>query len=250
MITSELSVFFEERLTEITDYAELLTDVEKAAQSGPPKIVGASSVISTSQQRILYSSVYLQLYNLVEATVSRCVEAVAEAAADGAWRPDDLNQEMRREWVRASARTHVDLTPENRLTTAVSMCDDLISSLPLSTFRIELGGGGNWDEDAIEKIGARLGCRLQIKPLTRTAVKRVMRDGVGALKLVKNLRNGLAHGSISFRECADGVTISELQNVIDAVAQYLREAIACFSTYIDLFDFLLPDRRPTAGSAS
>lgn len=111
MITSELLAFFEERLTEITDYAELLTDVEKAARSGPPKIVGASSVISTSQQRILYSSVYLQLYNLVEATVSRCVEAVAQAAADGAWRPDDLNQEMRREWVRSSARTHVDLTP-------------------------------------------------------------------------------------------------------------------------------------------
>jgi hypothetical protein len=77
-----------------------------------------------------------------------------------------------------------------------------------------------------------------------------MRDGVGALKLVKNLRNSLAHGSISFTECADGVTVSELRNVIDAVAQYLREAISCFSTYIDLFNFLLPDRRPAAGSAS
>lgn len=250
MITSELSAFFEERLGEIAEYVDLLTGLERAAQSGPPRIEGVGSSVSTSQQRILYSSVYLQLYNLVEATVSRCIDAVSVAANNGSWRPDDLNEDMRREWVRSSARTHVDLTPENRLTTAVTMCDHLISSLPMTAFRIEVGGGGNWDDEAIEKMGTRLGCKLQIEPSTRTAVKRPMRNGVGALKLVKSLRNELAHGAISFTECADGVTVSELRNVMEAVAQYLREAIACFSAFIDLFDFLLPDRRPTTRNAS
>lgn len=248
MITSELSGFFEERLGEIADYLDLLTEVEAAAQSGPPRIEGTSFLISPSQQRVLYSSVYLQMYNLVEATVSRCVDAVAIAANNGSWRPDDLNEDMRREWVRSSARTHADLTPEKRLATAVTMCDHLIGNLPMTAFCIEVGGGGNWDDEAIERMSARLGCKFQIKPSTRTAVRRSMRNDVGALKLVKNLRNGLAHGSISFTECADGVTVSELRNVMDAVAQYLREAITCFSAYIDLFDFLLPERRPTTGT--
>lgn len=250
MISTELSTFFEERLGEIADYLDLLTELEGVAQSGPPRIKGAGSAVSTSQQKILYSSVYLQLYNLVEATVSRSVEAIADAANNGSWRPEDLNENMRREWVRSAARTHVALTPDKRLSTAVTVCDHLIGSLPLSTFSIELGGGGNWDDEAIESISKRLGCQLLIEATTRTAVKRSMRNGVGALKLVKNLRNELAHGSLSFTECADGVTVSELRTVMEAVAQYLREAIACFSAYIELFDFLLPDRRPTTETAS
>ncbi len=250
MITAELTAFYEDRLDEIIEYVDLLSEVEKAARSGAPRIQGATTAITTSQQRILYSSVYLQLYNLVEATVSQCVEAISKAATSGNWRPSDLSAEIRREWVRYSARTHILLTPEKRLSSAVDMCDHLVDSLPLTAFQIEQGGGGNWDDEAIEEMSARLGCTLEIDPRTRTSVKRLMRDGVGALKLVKVRRNALAHGEISFSECADGVTVSEIRTVVGAVSQYLREAVSCFVSFVDLFDFLLPERRPSGGNAS
>src|SRR5437762_8944464 len=111
---------FEERFGEINSYLEFLEEIEAAARSGPPRIGASGPLITTHQQRILYSSVFLQLYNLVEATVVKCLDAVTSAALiDGTWNPGDLITELRREWVRVTARTHVDLNYEHRLESAL-----------------------------------------------------------------------------------------------------------------------------------
>lgn len=243
MSTSELKQFFEDRFNEITTYVDLLQDIEIAARSGPPRLEGASSSISAAQQKILYSSVYLQLYNLVEAIVSRCLDEVVEAATNGDWLPADLNPRLFEQWVRINARTHIDLTPENRLKAAVWVCDNLIQRLRVTKFKFEVGGGGNWDDTAIEEIGLRVGCKLAITAETRLSVKRHIRNSLGALELVKVRRNELAHGSISFVECSDGVLVSELRNLASTVGRYLKEAIACFVNYIEIQDYLHPDRK-------
>ena len=67
----DLAKGFEDRLDEINAYLKLLESVERATQDGPPKIAGIA--ITPEQQRILYSAVYLQLYNLVEATATSCI---------------------------------------------------------------------------------------------------------------------------------------------------------------------------------
>jgi hypothetical protein len=243
---SELTEFFNERFSEIDAYLELLQEIETAAQSGAPRIHGAATVISASQQKILYSSVYLQLYNLVEATISQCIAAVSEAAAGttATWRAEDLNDQLRKEWVRAIARTHIILNPEHRLEKALDLCKHLIDRLPVGNLDIEKGGGGNWDDEAIEKISARVGCALTISQATRTAVKRPMRDDLGAMKLVRDRRNGLAHGKISFVDCAEGIAMVELRGVATATGAYLREAISSYAQYIDEFLFLDSTSRP------
>src|SRR4051812_30680386 len=104
---------FEDRLQEIETYLDLLDALEKQVQQGLPRIGQTGPTITVQQQRILYSSVYLQLYNLVEATITRCIDAVSVAIAEkGSWLPSDLSISVRREWVRAIARTHTDLNYE------------------------------------------------------------------------------------------------------------------------------------------
>ena len=56
-----LAEVFEERLLEIETYLDLLDALDRQVQKGPPEIGGAP--ITVQQQRILYSAVYLQLYN-------------------------------------------------------------------------------------------------------------------------------------------------------------------------------------------
>jgi hypothetical protein len=238
MTTAELHTFFRERADEVFAFLRLLEDVETAARSGPPRLANTLTPITTSQQKILYSSLYLQLYNLVEATVARCIDAVVTSAADGSSRPSDLNKALRAEWVRSFARTHVDLNASNRLKHAVEMCEQILGQLPLEVFKVESGGGGNWDDTEIEVISRRMGCGLQITPTTLAAVKRVLRDDLGALKLVKSRRNDLAHGSLSFVDCGEGLDVAELKNLTDAVVNYLAEAITCFGDYIDMRGFL------------
>ena len=234
---------FEERLQEIDAYLDLLDAIQHQAQTGPPKI--GKVTITAQQQRILYSSVYLQLYNLVEATATWCVNAVSEATVDGdQWKPKDLVDQLRREWVRTTARTHIGLNHDNRLNDAAAFCELLLESVPITEWSVDRGGGGNWDDSLIESITARLGCNLAIDPAVSTAAKRHIRDDKNSLGLVKYLRNRLAHGKMSFEECGNGVTVVDLRDVRDRTADYLREVVSAFSDYIDNHHFLSPDRRP------
>lgn len=238
---------FEERLQEIETYLDLLEALERQVQEGFPKIGGVA--ITSQQQKILYSSVYLQLYNLVEATVTWCVDAVCAAAAHGGrWKPADLSDALRREWVRYMARTHVDLNHENRLECAVTLCDSLIQALPVLAWSVEKGRGGNWDEDEIKTIARRLGFDLQISKEVYTGIKRPIRDDKGSLALVRDLRNRLAHGSLSFSECGAGVTVPDLRNLKERTADYLREVVAAFRAHIDTHGFLVAARRPAGGT--
>ncbi|MCC5982694.1 MAG: hypothetical protein JJU26_13355 [Oceanicaulis sp.] len=244
-MSSNLDTGFQERLAEVEAYLEFLSTMEAQAQEGPPRIEGAEHPITTQQQRILYSSVFLQLYNLVEATMSGCIEAVSEAAKENAqWRPGDLSESIRREWVRVTARTHVELAPEKRLESALRLCEHLVASLPISSFDIEKGGGGNWDDFKIEAFSRRLGFELVVSRPVYRAIKQPFRDDLGPLALVKELRNRLAHGSISFEQCAEDVTVARLVELKDRAVSYLREVVDCVIRYIASFEYLLPERRP------
>ena len=79
-MTGALTRAFEERLQEIEAYLDLLATLEDQIRSGPPRI--GEAIVTSQQQKILYSSVYVQIYNLVEATITWCVEGVCAAAAD------------------------------------------------------------------------------------------------------------------------------------------------------------------------
>jgi hypothetical protein len=242
---SELTDGFQERLAEVETYLEFLAAMEEAAQDGPPQFKRAQHPISAQQQRMLYSSVYLQLYNLVESTMSRCIETVAEAAKrNNRWKPSDLSGSLRGEWVRSTARTHENLTPEHRLESAIALCDHLVSALPIAAFEIDKGGGGNWDDSAIETISSRLGFQLVVSQPVYSTVKRPFRDGLGPIAAVKKLRNNLAHGSISFAQCAENETVAHLIEMKDATVNYLREVVDCFTRYVDNFEYILPERRP------
>jgi hypothetical protein len=241
---NDFSQTFEDRKTEIEAYLDLLESLERQVQQGTPRLGGNGSIITVQQQRILYSSVYLQLYNLVESTVKCCVEAVCIAVMSDQWRPNDLSDKVRREWVRFTARTHIELNSENRLESAVYLCEHLVQILPISTFKIEAGGGGNWDDNAIEEISNRLGLPLSISPNIYRGIKRPFRDDKGALTFVKSLRNALAHGSVSFAECGEGITVRELRDLSNRTTLYLQEVVFCFKASIDAHEFLLPASRP------
>jgi hypothetical protein len=241
----ELSHAFEERLQEIESYILFLEGVEIEARSGPPRIGSTGAIITTQQQRILYSGVFLQLYNLVEATVVSCLDGVTDVTLKaGSWEPGDLSTELRREWVRVTARTHIDLNYEHRLESALDLCKHLVEALPITGFKVE-NGGGNWDDSAIEAITIRLGFQLTVSSQAYQNIKRPFKDDLGPLALVKKLRNNLAHGSISFAECGEGMTVGELRDLMDRTAAYLREVVNAFRAYINQYEYLVPAKRPT-----
>ncbi len=243
-----LTQVFDERLQEIEAYLDLLDALDRQVQSGVPPTIGGS-LITVKQQRILYSAVYLQLYNLVEATVSWCVDAICNAAAQGTWVTADLSPELRREWVRLTARTHLNLNEDNRLVHAVEALEHVLRGDRVS-WPGESGRKGNWDDDEIDALSAQLGCELHLSPGVYKGVKRPIRDDKGPLRLIRDLRNRLAHGSISFEECGTGITVRDLRDTKNLTVDYLREVVAAYGAHVDEYKFLIPAKRPAAEAES
>lgn len=239
-----LRAAFNERLEEIEAYLTFLDGLETEIQSGRPRLGASGPVITTDQQHILYSSVYLQLYNLVEATITRCLDAVCQAASTGGrWKPGDLSLELRKEWVRYTAKTHIELTDENRLKAAVDLVGHLVEALPVEPFKVEKSGG-SWDDAMIENIAGRIGLQLHISQDVYTGVKRHIREDKGALEVIALLRNNLAHGSLSFAECGRGVVVRELRDLKQRTSLYLSEIVDTFEAWVESYEFLVPQSRP------
>lgn len=235
---------FNERLIEIEAYLSFLEGVEQEVRNGTPHLGDKGMVITAQQQRILYSSVYLQLYNLVEATITRCLDAVCAAATNGEnWKPSDLSNDLRREWVRCTARTHITLTEQNRLKRTLELVEQLVNASPLKELKIEKSGG-SWNDDQIEGLADRLGLGLQVSQPAYQGVKHKIKDDKGALGLIALLRNKLAHGSLSFAECGDGVLVAELRDLKNRASLYLGEVVDAFENWIAIYGFLVPQSRP------
>jgi hypothetical protein len=244
----DLHADFLERVKEVDAYLDLVTAIEHAVQSGAPMLrtrAGATMTISPTQQKILYAGVYLHLYNLVEATVSRCIVAVEEAASSGGARHvGDLSEKMRSEWVRTVAKTHRSMDSGSRLEAAVELCEHVMGLLPVQ-LTIDKDGGGNWDDVQIYKFAERIGVTLMLEVATQRRVKSPFRDNKGPLKAIKFHRNKLAHGEVSFSECGENHSASELLGLKDMTIAYLKEVIGCFDKFIQQHEFLHPDRRPS-----
>ncbi len=245
----DLRADFQERVAEVNAFIKLISAIEHSVQNGTPLLrspAGDDVLVEPIQQKLLYAGVYLHLYNLVEATVSRCIAAVEEATSEALqWRASDLSAELRKEWVRSLIKPHEIHSAENRLTLAISLCEHLVHMLPIN-MKITQGGGGNWDDEAIFRFASRLGIRLELK--SASEVKRPLRDDMGALQLIRHLRNKLAHGQISFAECGDGLSSAELIELKEKTVAYLSEVIDCFDGFISRHEFLLPTRRPAVSA--
>ncbi|MCU8819207.1 hypothetical protein [Klebsiella quasipneumoniae] len=76
---------FDERVADIESYFELVNNVELAIGSGGAifSVNGTPYQINPDQQKIMYSGIYLHLYNLVESTISMLIDAVERHAAQG-----------------------------------------------------------------------------------------------------------------------------------------------------------------------
>ena len=237
--------FLNDRYSEIDDYLSLIDALDTSVQSGPPSI--GEQRVTAKQQKILHSSVYLQLYNLIEATVTFSLDEICNVAiVQQQCKPGDLNESLRKEWVRSMAQPFKSKNPENRLKDAVRMCNHLTDSLPISEFEIEKGGGGNWDDNQIQGLASRIGCELSFTPETFSSVKRPVRDDLGPIGLVVSLRNRLAHGSISFEECGQSDTASELRAIAEIVIKYLREFATAIEQFVSAKHYLKEELRPVA----
>jgi hypothetical protein len=236
---------FKDRIQEIDAYLDFLHDIEvEIKTSGAPKM-RHGGVVTPMQQKVLYSNVYLHLYNLTESTINKiCDDLTKEITKDEKWYPVDLSDSIRDEWIKFYLKANENLNKQNSLKGSQKMFEHLTSGSPLQNWEISKGGGGNWHDEDIYDFSKRLGCDLNLTPEINRSIKSPIRDNKGALKLITKLRNDLAHGNISFGECGNGIDVSFLRDLRNRVVIFLQAVIDAFKNFIANYLYLKVEKRP------
>jgi hypothetical protein len=245
---SNLEEVFQERLDDIQAYLDFLESLEAELRNQIPKTGKGEAFFTPRQQKMLYSSVYLQLYNLIESTINKCVESISNAIINESTNPKDLSNEIRKQWVRFVAKTDEPLEPTKRLNEADKLCLYLIQSQVITDFTISKGAKGAktiLEVEDIRKLIRRLGVNDVIsQEATKGVEDKVFLNRVGAFKLITTLRNDLAHGSKSFVEAGESVAVSDLRNLTVRTERFLREVVRCFDEYVGNRQYLRSQQNP------
>lgn len=242
MRSRELRILFQERRQEVDHYLGLLEIVENAT-----KPFGNRTVPNVDQDhlKILRSHMYLHLYNLVEATMSWCLAAAAEAPRKRkSWRPRHLIPEMLSELVKYSigGSTNHDKIAVN----ATTLTQKVINGEPMQMFDFVIQKrAGNWNQTRIRNTASALGVHISLSPTTR---KNMFSSNY--VDRIWKRRNELAHGDLSFAQAGADTSLTDLKDFCHWTATYLSEILESYCRYVDYHEFLLVRYRPKRSSSA
>ena len=181
--------------------------------------------IDVSLSKILKSSAYLVLYNLVESTVTLAIRRLNRTMKEEGLTYADAEQRIRDLWVGACLKdlanganhgTYLDTVRQ----LVQDVQDGKIAEIPEGFVPVS----GNIDAEKMRELAGAYGFRKN----TLTAER-----GSRQLWVVKARRNDLAHGEKSFAELSADDTIEDLDGTKNAVFVYLREFIRHVGHHID-----------------
>ena len=171
---------------------------------------------------ILKANGFLLLYNLVESTVRKSIDAILNSIHSSSVTFGELSDELRKIWVKQEGKNAT-------LDRIMSIANNVLEKNLLSFRNDCINISGNIDAQEIRSILKQIGGN-EIKDGRR-------------LKDIKDKRNCLAHGNYSFSEIGKDYTVNDLIDYKDDTKEYLSKVLDEMESYIENRKFL-NSRRP------
>ena len=177
-------------------------------------------VISRELTKTLRANTYLLLYNLVESTMTSAIDTIHLAIESDRLAFNRLSNELK----------NVTLSHFKRAIKDSHNCVHEHQH-PIEVAIVKLGYNkknlfsGNVDTKEIKNIAQRYG-------FTTPDPNRKGRDIASKLKDVRDKRNGLAHGRISFEACGEETATDYLELTAHQTTVYLRAVLWSISSYL------------------
>lgn len=174
---------------------------------------------------ILKANSFVVLYNLVEASIKNFVISIYDEVSMQKLNYNDICNELKKMWIDVyyNDLSHTTTNYSQHKEKAKNMIEFIISES-----KVEFGGevklSGNADLKQIKEIFNKHG--MMITPEITQKV------GKGLLE-VKNKRNHIAHGNVSFIEGGRDSTIDDLNQYKDEIIKFLRALNLEVSEYLD-----------------
>lgn len=173
---------------------------------------------------VLKSVIHMVTYNQVESTVRGCIEAVYDDMDDNGIGYDKLRHDVQKEVLSGVLKGH-----ESGKSLHKKVGSELNLKAPKVSLNVKTVFSGNVTRDTFTKIKNSYGLKINAPDDTR--------DGQD-LGNLKNARNDLAHGNISFSKFGAKDSLDEFVAISNRTSSYLQSAITSFDDYIDNKQYL------------
>ena len=214
---------FSDRNKEIEFYFLVMVDIN----NGNPNIHTADN---TRFYKILKSNFLLMLYNLVEACIVSGMMEIYESLRNDGCSYNQVIQEIQKIWLKNKINeiygpATIQIAYENRVQQIIQ---DITINSPIILSKKALGISGNLNAKKIKDVCDKHRIRYHLKTQGES------------LELVKRGRNNLAHGDVSFSDCARELTISDLENIKNEVILFLKDILDGMKNYYEQKSYKLP----------
>ncbi len=216
---------YNRRKEEIESYLSLLKALEKdGAQI--IDIDESITTISVTQQKVCKASTYLLIYNLVEATVMNGITSIYNRIKDENLTFACVVDKLRKVWWHSRGES-ISSTGRNNLVERIYeyYCETL-STNNLDFNNFISGVSGNMDAEGIRSVCRRYGVDLVPKG--------------NELENVKRYRNWLAHGNKSFSEIGQDTMVSDLEESVTAIFNFLDIFVQNVNQYLESEKYKAP----------
>lgn len=202
--------------------AEARAIAEEANHDGLPSATPDVTLIAS----VIRSNVKIMVYNIIEFSVTSLLQAIYDCLEDEHCSYACISEKLQKLWHHTRMRAIRSPSANNETVENISkqLLDEAIANKTVHFTARQTMPGGNLDGDEILKLFDNHGISVH------TANSGFRAD---ELKDVKNRRNDLAHGSISFTDAGNQVTTAELAALIDHVDSFLTQLRQDVVTYLD-----------------
>lgn len=175
---------------------------------------GNSLVITQEMQCVAKAQSLILLYNLVESTVCDCLNAIYDAIQDESLIFGNVSDDIKNMWRNYLKRKNLPEKTKN---------DNDIINMAIRFDSLAINISGSLDFRKIQEVFSKHGCLLDNSS----------RDTIAqSFLVVKNKRNLLAHGNISFSECGAHYLLSDLQKYKEHIVDYMQDVVNKTCDYI------------------
>lgn len=205
---------FEDRKEEINFYYSIMIEIESA--DGHIETIDNNRLV-----KIMKSNLLLMLYNLVEACVVSGMMEIYEDLKNDRCSYNSVISEIQNIWAKNEINeiygpTTERIAYENRVQRIIQ---NITSESPIILSRDALGVSGNLNAKKIKEICDRHRIRYRLE--TRGEL----------LERVKLERNNLAHGDVSFSDCARNLSLSDLETIKNEVFLFIDGILKGMTDY-------------------
>ena len=216
---------FEERKEEIDCYFKFLRKITSQTYALKNTRSNKDICLDSRIQKILKANTFLLLYNLVESTVKNSIRFICQEIVKENIQYNNIVEGLQKQWVKVHTRQRLQSTNDEKLRDGVKfIIDKTLNEFIQFEGDYEIKYRDNIDTEVMFAIARDFGFKLNFAKSLKGGYR------IGE---IKDKRNFLAHGNITFSNCGQNLSMEDLTAYKNDTYGVLKKFLSVVKTYLE-----------------